>query len=313
MTDKKNAPKGNITLLINKVYQKKLVNSNRFVCYKSDKTPYNAETKIKADCTNPVNFRSFKYAVNSVKNTPDFEGIGFVLGKAENINYCGLDIDDCIINGVISPEVLEIIELLDTYTEISRSGKGIHLIFQAEKKGLVCKNKDLKFCKCLELYDTGRYFALTGNIIRNKDIESRQEQCNLLYDKYFKHKELMPIPEKIPDNIQQINEYFEMYGDLSKKYGQEYLNFILENDKKFKELWHREITITDESSTDQSFFNKLAYWLKYTPELIKLWFYKSPYFEGKDTKHKKKALRPDYINRSISKAISFSRSMGVSQ
>ena len=50
--------------------------------------------------------------------------------ETNDLNYCGLDIDNCIdSNGVISEQAQELIDLLDTYTEISRSGKGIHCIF----------------------------------------------------------------------------------------------------------------------------------------------------------------------------------------
>ena len=145
-----NESKKNVSL-ISKLYQKRLVNSNRFVCYKADKRPYNAETKRLAKITCPTHYRSFDFACNSVKNTSDFEGISLVLGKSKNgTTYCGLDIDDCINEcGEISAEALKIINLLNTYTEISRSGKGIHCIFIAEKQGNICKNSSLDFCKCM--------------------------------------------------------------------------------------------------------------------------------------------------------------------
>ena len=283
--------------LIDQLYQKKLTDANRFVCYKDDKRPYSAKTKYRIDITNKMHYSNFEIACNCVKNNPDIEGIGFVFGYDENKghNYCGLDIDDCINEqGKIHPKALELIEMLDTYTEISRSGKGIHCLFIAEKQGGICKNNNLDFCKCLELYDKGRYFALTGNIIRNKDIEYRQEQCSRIYDMYFKHKEIKaPVITKKPES------------DLNKSYGNDYLNYIFEKDSKFQKYWNRQITITDESSSDLSFIAKLAYWLDDNPELIKKWFYMSPYYMGKDDAHKKKAHRKDYIDRTIKRAINY--------
>lgn len=302
MTDKKNAPiiESKNLFLISKVYQKQLVDSNRFVCYTADKKPYNAKTKKLANITDESEYQSYDYAYNVFSNNPVFKGIGFVLGSNNEVTYCGLDIDDCINeNGIISNEAIEIINLLDTYTEISKSGKGIHCIFIAKKQGNICKNSNLDFCKCLELYDRGRYFALTGNIIKNKDIENRQEQCNIIYEKYFKCKEIQPA-EDDSVHIQQINKQTK-----NKSYGEDYLKYILDNDKKFKNLWNRTITITDESSTDQAFISKLAYWIDCKNDIIKSWFYKSPYYMGKDKKHKQKALRPDYIDRTIAKAISY--------
>lgn len=304
MENKKIAPikKDNINrFLISKVYQKRLVDSNRFICYKADKTPYNAETKKLAKVTDKADYRSFDFALNSARINPNFKGIGFVLGNdiTNDFNYCGLDIDDCINDkGEISKEAIEIIDLLDTYTEISMNNRGIHCIFIAKKQGEICKNYDLDFCKCLELYDNSRYFALTGNVIVNKDIEYRQEQCNTIYDKYFKCKELPEVQTAISDN-QEIRNF------ENKKYGNDYLKYIFEKDEKFKNLWYRKIIIKDESATDQAFFNKLCYWLDEKTDLMEEWFYKSPYFKGKDEKHNKKALRPDYIKRTIAKALEY--------
>ena len=291
MTNKGKALETESRFLIDSLYQKTMVNSNRFVCYKEDKRPYNALTRYRADVTNKIHYTTYENACNSVRTNPDFEGIGFVLGYdiANGYNYCGLDIDDCINNkGEISEQAQELIDLLDTYTEISKSGRGIHCIFIAKKQGGICKNNDLDFCKCLELYDNGRYFALTGNIIRNKDIEYRQEQCDTIYNLYFKHKE-------ITTPIQPI----EHICAENKTYGADYLQYIFEKDAKFMQYWNRQINITDESASDMAFIGKLAYWLDYKPELIKQWFFDSLYYKGKDEKHKKKANRKDYIDRTI--------------
>lgn len=289
--------------LINPLYQEKLTNSNRFVCYKDNKQPYNAITRQRADVTNTMNHTTYENACNSVRVNADFEGIGFVLGydAQYDYNYCGLDIDYCINeNGEISEKALELIDLLDTYTEISKSGKGIHCVFIAKKQGGICKNSNLDFCKCLELYDNGRYFALTGNIIRNKDIEYRQEQCDTIYNLYFKHKEVTTPIEPI-----------EHICAENKTYGADYLKYILEKDSKFASLWNRKIEITDESASDIAFISKLAYWLDNKPELIKKWFFDSPYYQGKDAKHKKKANRKDYLDRTINNAINYRKRGGT--
>lgn len=288
--------------LINKLYQKRLTEASRFVCYKADKTPYNAKTRKRCDITNIINYSSYRDACHSALVNPAFEGIGFVLGyDAKNdTNFCGLDIDNCIdAQGKIHPKAIELIEILDTYTEISRSGRGIHCIFHARKPGDICKNGNLDFCKCLELYDNGRYFALTGNIIRDKNIAHRQKQCDRIYEMYFKHREIKaPMITKEP----KITP--------NKSYGEDYWNYILKKDEKFKNYWLRTITIMDESANDLTFIIKLAYWLDDKPELIKEWFYKSPYYMGKDDTHKKKANRKDYIDRTINRAISFRRQGG---
>lgn len=215
MKNKEKAPETESRFLISPLYQKRLVNSNRFLCYKADKTPYNARTKKLANITCLNDYSSFNVACNCAKNTPDFKGIGFALGYdiASGYQYCGLDFDYCIDdNGNIHPAVRKIINVLNTYTEISMSKRGLHCIFIAKKQGKICKNNNLDFCKCLELYDNGHYFALTGNIIRNKDIEYRQEQCDLIYEKYFKSKEISVIQNK--NKPEQIKN--KSYGEDTK-------------------------------------------------------------------------------------------------
>lgn len=308
MTEKNKAlqnESNKIRFLINPLYQKDLIKTNRFVCYKSNKQPYNAITRQRTDVTNKMNHTTYENACNSVKNNEYFEGIGFVLGydPQNSCNYCGLDIDNCIDEqGNISDEAQTLIDMLNTYTEISKSGRGIHCIFIAKKPGNVCKNNKLNFCKCLELYDNGRYFALTGMVINNKDIEPRQDECNIIYDRYFKQKELSMQTTTMPD-ISQTNN--------NKTYGADYLKYILEKDLKFASYWNRTIEITDESASDQAFINKLAYWLDCKFEIMKDWFYNSRYYQLKDDKHKKKANRKDYIDRTINNAINYHKQRGI--
>lgn len=304
MTDKTKAPKSESEKInsISKSYQTNLLNANRFVCYDENKIPYNAQTKLKANCLDESNWRSFNFVSKSIKYNPKFKGIGFVLGydAKKQINYCGLDIDNCISEqGIISQKALNIINLLDTYTEISKSGRGIHCIFIANKKGSKCKNNNLDFCKCLEIYDKNRYFALTGNIINNKDIEYRQKECDFIYDKFFQEKQDIKCDKNISlNNIR--------YSD----YGENYLDYILKKDKKFKDYWYRNIVINDESSSDITFIIKLAYWLNSNFSLIKQWFLSSPYYMGKDEKHMQKTNRKDYLDRTIQNAINYQKQRG---
>ena len=78
-----------------------------------------------------------------------------------------------------------IISLLDSYTEISPSGTGLHVIVKSRlpftgKKG-----------KVFEIYREGRYFTVTGNNYypAPKTIEQRDDQVFQLLDEY--HPELI--------------------------------------------------------------------------------------------------------------------------
>ena len=275
---------------------------NIFLLHKN-KIPYSAYTKKRTDIKIKNNLCSYEMAQNTHKNNSYFDGIGIVLGHTTKGTLCGLDIDNCIDKyGNISDNALEIINLLNTYTEISISGKGIHCLFFANKIGGNCKNNNINWCKCLELYDKNRFFTLSGYTLNDKNIEYRQEQCNIIYEKYFCKY----------DKIKQSNQSFrknENFNNSARIYGNDYLNYIFSKDKKFKSYWFRTISISDESSADYGFLNKLKYWLDGNPILMKEWFLKSPYFMQKDDSHKNKCLGKDrngisYLEFSINKILS---------
>ena len=85
-----------------------------------------------------------------------YGGIGFVFTPEDDL--CGVDLDGCLDpeTGEIEPWAWEIIEELDSYTEISPSGTGVHILVRGElPEG---RNRKGRF----ETYDRGRYFTVTG-------------------------------------------------------------------------------------------------------------------------------------------------------
>lgn len=153
---------------------------------KKTKVPYSAGTQSKASTTNPKDWSGFLSTVEAVK-CGLHEGIGFVFCKDDP--YCFIDLDHCIDeNGCIEPNSKRIVDLLDSYTEISQSGYGIHVIVKAKLQQGTGNRKG-----SFEIYDSGRYCAMTGNVIPGyrPTIEERQEQVNQICDEIFgnpKHK-----------------------------------------------------------------------------------------------------------------------------
>ncbi len=93
-----------------------------------------------------------------------FERKGYLLTKGSRI--CVIDLDDCR-----NPETEEIadwawkiIEALDSYTEVSPSGTGIHIIVYGEKP----ENSRSRFHLHgheVEVYDSNRYVTFTGLVV----------------------------------------------------------------------------------------------------------------------------------------------------
>ena len=74
---------------------------------------------------------------------------GFIAGGG----FVTVDWDDCVRDGVVDATVLEQVRALDTYAEISLSGKGVHAVAFG---GPLPPNR-----RC-EMWDAGHYVVITG-------------------------------------------------------------------------------------------------------------------------------------------------------
>lgn len=291
------------------IVAKNLKNEKVFVCYNSKKQPINPyNSRLHASVADNNTWSYFEQSYNTMLFNDDIEGIGVVFGKTAKGNLAGLDIDNCIDDeGNLSKLAIDLITLLDTYTEISKSGHGIHCLFYAEKLGNTCKINNITGCKQLELYDNAHYFALTGNTINKKSIEHRQEQCNEIYNKYFTKKEQNTDYKYI-----NINDFIDTPKEKLKEY-YEYITKIantnnVNSDLKLIEYWHGTSKCNDESYKDLALMGKLAYYTNCNASLMKDLALMSPYFAMKDKKHKDKWLkRKDYLLRTIEIAINNNR------
>lgn len=119
------------------------------------KIPINARTFQFAESNNPETWSTFEKASEAYLNEPDsFDGVGFVFTPDDP--YCGIDFDNCVnTDGTIDPLVMAQIEKLDSYTEYSASGTGVHVIVSGAYGG-GNKRGDK------EVYDRTRYFTFTG-------------------------------------------------------------------------------------------------------------------------------------------------------
>jgi len=132
---------------------------DQWVGWNKTKFPVNVRIGNKAEVDNPNTWSPFEVVKKAVLSGK-YKGAGFVL--TENDPYTIIDLDHVIDleTDEILPWALSIIDQMDSYTEISQSGTGIHIIIRGKKPGIKCKRKDGQ----VEIYDCKRYFALTGNL-----------------------------------------------------------------------------------------------------------------------------------------------------
>jgi hypothetical protein len=122
----------------------------------------------------------------------EFDKIAFVF--SENDPFCGVDLDDCILEGEVSDWAQEIMDRFKgfAFAEYSPSGTGIKLIVRAKKPaGSRCSNS-----KGVECYDHKRFWAITRNTVKGfESIGDGQEQINWLIEKFLKG-EPQPVATK---------------------------------------------------------------------------------------------------------------------
>jgi len=117
------------------------------------------------------------------KHHKNFDGIGFVV--SENDPFVFWDFDKCIDpSGEITSEVMEIVTQLNSYTEVSPSGKGLRVIVIGEiiKYG---RRNNLRHIEC---YDSKHYLTLTGHHLPGtpKVIKKRFDITDKLHREIFK-------------------------------------------------------------------------------------------------------------------------------
>ena len=122
------------------------------------------------------NWKTLEQAIK----TAEREGVGVGFVFTEDDPYVGIDFDDCIEDGKVKEEVSKYIEEAFSYTEISPSGNGIHIIGKGKLEGTL-KREDIG----IEMYQEGRFFTITGRVKRGtKIIKPIQHVIDDIFEKY---------------------------------------------------------------------------------------------------------------------------------
>lgn len=110
--------------------------------------------------------------------------LGFVL--TANDPFCVVDLDNCIIEGEVQPWALEIVEALNSYTELSPSGTGLHIWTTGTKPDGITKKKRKYETGTVEIFYKSFFVTFTARQFgSNSRIEERQEELEALYNLLF--------------------------------------------------------------------------------------------------------------------------------
>ncbi len=138
--------------------------------------PHDPESRAAVD--DPQTWGTFAEAVTAYEEGKS-DGVGIVLGDG----LVGVDLDKCRDpeTGEIDAEAQAIIRELDSYTEVSPSGRGVHI----KLHGTLPPGRRRK--GTIEMYCEGRYFTVTGRHLDGtpRTIEERTPQLTALHARLF--------------------------------------------------------------------------------------------------------------------------------
>ncbi|HPK26779.1 MAG TPA: phage/plasmid primase, P4 family [Anaerolineaceae bacterium] len=214
---------------------------------KIKKIPVNPATGGQAQSNNPDTWTSFEAAVAAA---PKHSGVGFMFGNG----IFGVDIDDvqdAIVdyrNGDDQNIVAEFIHTLQSYSEYSISGSGVHIICRGTLPPQGRRRKNV------EMYSDGRFFIMTGNIAAEyTDIRDCTNDIKPLHEKYIGGGF---NPQAVLQNIAQaldIPDDEVIRLAIASKQGQAFSALYSGN-------W--ESLFNSQSEADMSFCNMLAFWCR---------------------------------------------------
>lgn len=226
----------------------------------------------------------FCYFDKAVRLSNRYSGIG--LGIFDG--YCAVDIDHCVTNGKLSEPALDIINMMNSYTEYSPSGEGVRIIFKAggfsyDKEKFYINNRKIG----LEIYvsgSTNKYVTLTGNVIRNVPIAQRADKLTDILNKYMKKSE-----SKQKNNPSQVSTLLSDSEILSKA-------ATAKNGAKFSALWNGNFS-NSHSEADLALCSMLAFWCGGDTAQMDRLFRQSALY-------RQKWERQDYREETLKKAVS---------
>ncbi|GHU81983.1 hypothetical protein FACS189415_1530 [Bacteroidia bacterium] len=214
---------------------------------KPNKTPYCVRGG-KAKVNDADTWASFDEALQAQRSGA-YNGIGFVFTDTP---FIGVDIDGCIDKdtGEVSKEALDALETLQSYTEVSQSGGGFHIVLEGKLPPGRRRNG------AFEMYGDGspRYFAITGQLWgADREIRADQGAIDTVHRKYI----------ATPTTGSQSGTE-ERGGPISDLSDQEVIELATaaQNGGKFVSLWSGDISAygDDDSRADLALCNILAFW-----------------------------------------------------
>lgn len=262
---------------------------------KLKKIPYQPILGNKASTSNRDQFSSYEDALEDYEWIPNnYDGIGLLLTN----DLCLIDIDNCIYKNKLSPLAKRIFNLINSYTEISPSGKGLHILFLCSDLNNISEEQYYKknSNNHVETYfsNSNRYVTLTGNIYDEDHVEisDRTNEYKVFLEKFMKRprieKNIKEVSKRHLKSVQEIDDLQLIEKIKNSK-----------NGDKFKEvfLYGNTEEFPSESEADMFLAGLLTFFCAKDEMRIKKLMKQSALYRNKWDKN------PQYLDRTIKRAI----------
>jgi putative DNA primase/helicase len=206
---------------------------------KLTKVPYQANGR-KAESDNPATWTSFDKTLAAL---PKFDGLGVMFANG----LAGIDLDHHIEGGKVSDFARSVVERVNSYTELSPSGTGLHILFF----GCLPEGRRRKDELGIEMYSSGRFFTITGKRLDGAPahVSERSPELAALHTEVFGKAKPMAQPKPAQPNNLDDQALIEKAA-------------AAQNGGKFSSLYsgNWKAYFTSQSEADLALCSILAFW-----------------------------------------------------
>ncbi|WP_323174739.1 hypothetical protein [Natrialba sp. PRR66] len=224
---------------------------------KSTKIPVTPETGEFASSTDPETWTDLESALEFTE-TENADGVGFVFTDEDPI--VGVDLDDCRDpeTADVDDTARDIIDRLDSYTEVSPSGTGYHVLISGE----LPEGRNRR--GSIELYDTARFFTVTSDHVEETPdrVARRQDALVAIHREYVQDTNSDAAVKS--ERQGTADDHSETNGTANVDLENEALLEKAQNasnGSKFKRLWNGNTAgYESQSEADMALCYLLAFW-----------------------------------------------------
>lgn len=193
-----------------------------------DPNKTNARNLYFAKANDPKTWATYDKALEAWNKNKQISGIGF---QFSGTPFVGVDLDNVLDpkTGQLTNEARDIVGTLQSYTEFSPSGHGLHILIPGNMpEGRRRKGN-------LEMYGDGRFFTVTGKNAGNYLLDPTpnpkiQERINQVHAKYFSD------PEKKNQNFMEWNDVISFEQDIEVPAEPENRSLYFSDNERLQEM-----------------------------------------------------------------------------